>query len=99
MQEVFRENTTRYNLRNNDEFIQARVRSVSNGTESVRIKGPQLWLTFRPMPFRPLFPCVPWSRDQVISANQRTQGNKGRKGISLANVAINSAEFRNPLSI
>ena len=42
MQEIFRENTTRYNLRNN-EFIQPRVRSVSNGTESVRFKGPQLW--------------------------------------------------------
>ena len=45
MQEVFRENTTRYNLRNNNEFIQPRMRSVSNGTESVRVKGPQLWLT------------------------------------------------------
>ena len=29
----------------------------------------------RLMPFRPLFPCVPI--DQVISASQRTQGNKG----------------------
>ena len=38
MQEVFRENTTPYNLRNNNEFIQPRVRSVSNGTESVRVK-------------------------------------------------------------
>ena len=34
MQEIFRENTTRYNLQNN-EFIQPRVISVSNGTESV----------------------------------------------------------------
>ena len=31
MQEVFRESTTRYNLRNNNEFIQPRVRSISNG--------------------------------------------------------------------
>ena len=35
LQEIFRENTTRYNLRNN-ELTQHRVRSVSNGTESVR---------------------------------------------------------------
>ena len=47
MQEIFRESTTRYNLRNN-EFIQPRVRSVSNGTESVRFKGPQLWQTLPP---------------------------------------------------
>ena len=37
MQEIFQENTTRYNLRNN-EFIQPRVRSVSNGTQSIRFK-------------------------------------------------------------
>ena len=47
MQENFRDITTRYNLRNN-EFIQPRVRSVSNGTESVRFKGPQLWQTLPP---------------------------------------------------
>ena len=45
MQEIFHENTTRYNLRSNNEFTQPRVRSVSNGTESVRFKGPQLWQT------------------------------------------------------
>ena len=45
MQEVFRENTTCYNLRNDNEFIPTRVRSVRNGTESVRVKGRQLWLT------------------------------------------------------
>ena len=45
MQEIFRENTTQYNLRNNNEFTQPRVRSVSNGTEIVRFKGPQLWQT------------------------------------------------------
>ena len=45
MQEIFCENTTRYNLRNNNEFIQPRVRSVNNGSESVRFKGPQLWQT------------------------------------------------------
>ena len=48
MQEIFRENTTHYNLRNNNEFTQPRVRSVSNGTESVRFKGPQLWQTLPP---------------------------------------------------
>ena len=48
MQEMFRENTTHYNLRNNNEFTQPRVRSVSNGTESIRFKGPQLWQTLPP---------------------------------------------------
>ena len=48
MQEIFRENTTHYNLRNNNEFTQPRVRSVSNGKESVRFKGPQLWQTLPP---------------------------------------------------
>ena len=48
MQEIFRENTTHYNLRNNNEFTQPRVRSVSNGTESIRFKGPQLWQTLPP---------------------------------------------------
>ena len=49
MQEIFRENTTRYNLRSNNEFTQPRVRSVCNGTESVRFKGPQLWQTLPPI--------------------------------------------------
>ena len=43
MQEIFCENATHYNLRNNNKFVQPRVKSVSNGTESVRCKGPQLW--------------------------------------------------------
>ena len=42
-QEIFCEDERHYNLRNNSEFNQPRVRAVSNGTESVRIKGPQLW--------------------------------------------------------
>ena len=45
MQEIFRESTARYNFRGNNEFTQPRVRSVTNGTESVRFKGPQLWQT------------------------------------------------------
>ena len=48
MQEIFRENMTHYNLRNNNEFIQLRVRSVNNGSESVRFKSPQLWQTLPP---------------------------------------------------
>ena len=43
MQEIFCENESHYNLRNNNEFVQPRVRSVGNDTESVRFKGPQLW--------------------------------------------------------
>ena len=43
MQEIFCENESHYNLRNNNEFVQPRVRSVGNGIESVRFKGPQLW--------------------------------------------------------
>ena len=51
MQEIFCENESHYNLRNNNEFIQPRVRSVNNGTESVRFKGPQLWQML-PQPIR-----------------------------------------------
>ena len=43
MQEISFENESHYNLRNNNEFVQPRVRSIGNGTESVRFKGPQLW--------------------------------------------------------
>ena len=43
MKEIFCENESHYNLRNNVEFVQPRVRSMGNGTESVRFKGPQLW--------------------------------------------------------
>ena len=38
MQEIFCENATNYNLRNNNEFAQPRVKSVRIGTESVRFK-------------------------------------------------------------
>ena len=48
MQEIFCENTICYNLCTNNEFVQPRVRSVNNGTESVRFKGPQLWQTLPP---------------------------------------------------
>ena len=48
MQEIFRENAIHYNLRNNNEFVQPRVKSVNNGTESVRFKGPQLWQMLPP---------------------------------------------------
>ena len=45
MTETFQEKATCYILRNNKEFIPARVRSVNNGSESARFKGPQLWQT------------------------------------------------------
>ena len=48
MEEIFRENAAHYNLRNNHEFAQPRVKSISNGTESIRFKGPQLWRTLPP---------------------------------------------------
>ena len=48
MQEIFCANTTYYNLRNHNDFFQPRVRSVNNGTESVRFKGPQLWQMLPP---------------------------------------------------
>ena len=48
MQGIFCDNTTHYNLRNNDEFFQPRMRSVNNGTECVRFKGPQLWQMLPP---------------------------------------------------
>ena len=48
MQEIFCDNTPYYNLRNSNEFFQPRVRSVNNGTERVRFKGPQLWQMLPP---------------------------------------------------
>ena len=47
MQEIFLENKTRYILRYK-EFIQSRVRSVCNETESVRFKGLNMWQTLPP---------------------------------------------------
>ena len=40
MEEIFCENAAHCKLRNNNEFAQPRVKSVSNGTESIRFKGP-----------------------------------------------------------
>ena len=48
MEEIFSENAAHYNLRNNIEFAQPRV---SNGTESIRFKGPQLWQMLPPTKF------------------------------------------------
>ena len=42
MQEIFYENETHYNLHENNELVQPRVRSVGNGKGSVRFKGPRL---------------------------------------------------------
>ena len=48
MQEIFCDNTTYYTLSNGNELFQPRVRSVNDGTESVRFKGPQLWKMLPP---------------------------------------------------
>ena len=48
MEEIFRENAAHYNLRNNNEFAQPRMKSVGNGTESIQFKGPQLWQMLPP---------------------------------------------------
>ena len=48
MQETFCENTNQNDLCKNNEFIQPRVRSVNDGSDSVRFKGPQLWQTLPP---------------------------------------------------
>ena len=48
MQDIFCDNATYWNLSNNNEFFQPRMRSVKNGTESVRFKGPQSWQMLPP---------------------------------------------------
>ena len=42
MQEIFCNNESYYNLRNNNGFLQPRVRSVNYGTGRIKFKGPQL---------------------------------------------------------
>ena len=48
MRELFYKNATHNNLRNNNEFVQPREKSASNGKESVRLKGQQLWQMLLP---------------------------------------------------
>ena len=48
IKEIFCENATHYDLCNDNQFVQPRVKSVINGTESIRFKGPQLWQMLPP---------------------------------------------------
>ena len=45
MNEIFRERENVYNLRNNNEFVLPRIRTVNFGSETIRYRGPQLWLS------------------------------------------------------
>ncbi len=45
MKEIFTERENMYNLRNNNEFEIPRVRTVNFGSETIRYRGPQLWLS------------------------------------------------------
>ena len=40
-----------YNLRNNNEFVIPRIKTVNFGSESIRYRGPQLWF-FLPQDIR-----------------------------------------------
>ena len=42
MNEIFRERENMYNLRNNNEFVLPRIRTVNFGSETIRYRGPQL---------------------------------------------------------
>ena len=43
MNEIFRERVNMYNLRNNNELVLPRIKTVNFGSESIRYRGPQLW--------------------------------------------------------
>jgi len=45
MNEIFREQENMYSLRNNNEFVIPRIKTVNFGSESIRYRGPQLWLS------------------------------------------------------
>ena len=45
MNEIFRERGNMYNLRNNNEFVTPRIKTVNFGSESIRYRGPQLWFS------------------------------------------------------
>ena len=49
MEGTFCENAAHYHLHNNNEFAQPRVKSASNGTESIQFKGPRLWQMLPPI--------------------------------------------------
>ena len=46
MNEIFREQVNMYNLRNNNEIVLPRIKTVNFGSESIRYRGPQLWFSF-----------------------------------------------------
>ena len=45
MNEIFRERENMYDLRNNNEFVIPRIKTVNFGSESIRNRGPQLWFS------------------------------------------------------
>ena len=45
MNEIFRERENMYNLRNNNEFVIPRIKTVNFGSESIRCRGPQIWFS------------------------------------------------------
>ena len=45
MNEIFRERVGMHNLRNNNELVLPRIKTVNFGSESIRYRGPQLWFS------------------------------------------------------
>ena len=45
MNEIFRERLNMYNLRNNNELVLPRIKTVNFGSESIRYRGTQLWFS------------------------------------------------------
>ena len=45
MKELFRELKNTYNLRNNNEFMLPRAKTVTYGTETISFRGQRLWLS------------------------------------------------------
>ena len=45
MNEIFRERENMYNLRNNNEFVIPRIKTVNFGSESIGYRGPQIWFS------------------------------------------------------
>ena len=45
MNEIFRERVNMYNLRNNNELVLPRIKTVNFGSESIRYRGLQLWFS------------------------------------------------------
>ena len=45
MKEIFRERNITYNLRNNNEFMLPRAKTVTYGTETIKYRGQRLWLS------------------------------------------------------